>query len=202
MACWLTSRPAGDFGLAEEAFEAGLRAGLPLACGGGEGGVEGVVEVLDAGEFVDEEEPVGIGIVGVAEGVFGLEGFAVVAQVEMKGVGEGGALGGSGDVGLGPAEDGFGEGKEGGEFTDRLAGAVLGEEVEEGAVPGEEVLVDVGAGFEEGWDGDDQTFGLDVAEPLFVRELFRGFGHGLGGGFADRTQFGCADLCGFFGIWR
>lgn len=158
--------------------------------------------LLAGGEFVDEEEPVGGGVVGVAEGVFGLEGFAVVSQVELEGVGEGGALGGSGDVGLGPAENGFGEGEEGGKFSYGLAGAVLGEEVEEGAVSREEVLVDVRAGFEEGWDGDDETFRLDVAEPLFVRELFRGFGHGLGGGFCGTNPIRCAGLCRFSGIRR
>ena len=57
--CLLVDEQADrDFGFAQEAFKAGLRAGLPLACGGGEGGVE----VLDAGEFVDQEEPVGGGV--------------------------------------------------------------------------------------------------------------------------------------------
>ena len=186
-----------------EPFEAGLRGWLAIGARQVE---RSGVEVLNAGEFVDEEEPVASGVVGVAEGVFGLEGFAVVSQVEPEGVGEGGAFGGSGDIGLLPAEDGFGEREEGREFSDGSAGAVLGEEVEEGAVSGEEVLVDVRAGFEEGGDGDDEAFRLDVAEPLFVRELFRGFGHGVSwspatdiraqlvpcGGLSLRKARGCA----------
>ena len=108
------------------------------------------------------------------EGVFGLEGFAVVSQVELEGVGEGGALGRSGDVGLRPAENGFGEGEEGWGVR-RWVGRSrsLGRKSRKRAVSGEEVLVDVRAGFEQGGDGDDQTLRLDVAEPLFMRELFR-----------------------------
>ena len=117
-------------------------------------------------------------MVEVAERVFRLEGFAIVSQVKLEGVGQGGALRRSGDVGLRPAENGFGEREEGGEFTDGLAVAVLGQKVEERAVAGEEVLVDVRAGIQQGRNGDHQTLRLDVAEPLFMRELFRGLRHG------------------------
>jgi hypothetical protein len=42
----------------------------------------------------------------------------------------------------------------------------------------QEVLVDVRAVLQQGRNGNHQTFGLDVAEPLFMRELFRGLRHG------------------------
>jgi hypothetical protein len=42
-------------------------------------------------------------------------------------------------------------------------------------VAGQEILIDVRTGIQQGRNRDDKNFRLDVAEPLFMRELFREF---------------------------
>ena len=43
----------------------------------------------------------------------------------------------------------------------------------------QEVLIDVRAGIQQSGNRNHQSFRLDVAQPLFVRELFRRLRHGL-----------------------